>query len=473
MADVLGGQIAAPRPAQVTDVVADEVGHDRVARLVTLGDPGLDLPQEVGPDIGGLRVDPAAELGERATRREPEPDEERCHGPVRPRIQAKVPPPEERPGGRRRRRTSTTASTRLRWAADAIRPGRLIVYMPIPEMNRSPRGRRCRTRSRRSPSSPPVRRSSPRRGRARQWSGTERDRTLEDQCTEMSCVNSVPPDIAGQGPLPGRRWTPCRGLLLSRAPRCATRAPPRSARGRDRSDRAGECMQAPDRCDPSWTEDMHRWTVTDADTPPSVRQLALPGTRVRSRRDAANSSVVPSGENPASVAVARFGRVADVTRPGRPARRCGSRRRPARRGRARPVVPDGSIQTQPSARRGPGEDEGPTRAIPGGHPGRGRDRRDIEQSVPARPTATTWTTKGRASDPSGRRPPRPVQADTRARPPARTKLNQAGRRSQSWRDGPAEARPAAAPPAEIVARSGRPPPTGRSTTGSSVAFHPA
>ena len=45
----------------VPDVVADVVGDDgRVARVV-LGDAGLDLPDEVGADVGGLGVDAAAE----------------------------------------------------------------------------------------------------------------------------------------------------------------------------------------------------------------------------------------------------------------------------------------------------------------------------------------------------------------------------------------------------------------------------
>ena len=66
-ADVLGGggleEVGAAAGA-VADVVADEVGDDgRVARVV-LGDAGLDLADEVGADVGGLRVDAAAELGE-------------------------------------------------------------------------------------------------------------------------------------------------------------------------------------------------------------------------------------------------------------------------------------------------------------------------------------------------------------------------------------------------------------------------
>ena len=45
----------------VADVVADVVrDHGRVARIV-LGDAGLDLADEVGADVGGLRVDAAAE----------------------------------------------------------------------------------------------------------------------------------------------------------------------------------------------------------------------------------------------------------------------------------------------------------------------------------------------------------------------------------------------------------------------------
>ncbi len=48
----------------VADVVADVVrDHRRVARVV-LRDPGLDLAHEVGADVGGLRVDAAAESRE-------------------------------------------------------------------------------------------------------------------------------------------------------------------------------------------------------------------------------------------------------------------------------------------------------------------------------------------------------------------------------------------------------------------------
>ena len=48
----------------VADVVAHVVGdHGRVARVV-LGDARLDLADEVGADVGGLREDAAAQSGE-------------------------------------------------------------------------------------------------------------------------------------------------------------------------------------------------------------------------------------------------------------------------------------------------------------------------------------------------------------------------------------------------------------------------
>ena len=67
---------SAAMPGAVADVVADVVrDHGRVARVV-LGDAGLDLPDEVGADVGGLGVDAAAEAredrDERAAEREPD-----------------------------------------------------------------------------------------------------------------------------------------------------------------------------------------------------------------------------------------------------------------------------------------------------------------------------------------------------------------------------------------------------------------
>ena len=61
----------------VADVVAHVVGdHRRVAGIV-LGDAGLDLADQVGADVGGLREDAAAEAGEHRDQRaaEREPDE--------------------------------------------------------------------------------------------------------------------------------------------------------------------------------------------------------------------------------------------------------------------------------------------------------------------------------------------------------------------------------------------------------------
>ena len=63
----------------VADVVADVVGdHGRVARIV-LRDARLDLADEVGADVRGLRVDAAAETGEDRDQRaaEGEADERR------------------------------------------------------------------------------------------------------------------------------------------------------------------------------------------------------------------------------------------------------------------------------------------------------------------------------------------------------------------------------------------------------------
>ncbi len=64
----------------VADVVADVVGdHGRVARVV-LGDPGLDLPDEVGADVGGLREDPAAEPCEDRDQRAAEGEADQARG---------------------------------------------------------------------------------------------------------------------------------------------------------------------------------------------------------------------------------------------------------------------------------------------------------------------------------------------------------------------------------------------------------
>ena len=53
----------------VADVVADVVRDDRGVARVVLGDARLDLPDEVGADVGGLRVDAAAESREHGDER--------------------------------------------------------------------------------------------------------------------------------------------------------------------------------------------------------------------------------------------------------------------------------------------------------------------------------------------------------------------------------------------------------------------
>ena len=65
----------------VADVVAHVVGDDgRVARVV-LGDPGLDLADEVGADVGGLGEDAAAQAGEDRDQRAAEAEaDERVDG---------------------------------------------------------------------------------------------------------------------------------------------------------------------------------------------------------------------------------------------------------------------------------------------------------------------------------------------------------------------------------------------------------
>jgi hypothetical protein len=59
--DGVGLEQVSRHPGAVAHVVADVVrDHGRVARVV-LGDPGLDLSDQVGAHVGGLRVDAAAE----------------------------------------------------------------------------------------------------------------------------------------------------------------------------------------------------------------------------------------------------------------------------------------------------------------------------------------------------------------------------------------------------------------------------
>ncbi len=77
--DLVGLEQVGGHPRAVADVVADVVGdHGGVARVV-LGDPLLDLPDEVGAHVGGLREDAAADPHEHREQRaaEPEPDQDR------------------------------------------------------------------------------------------------------------------------------------------------------------------------------------------------------------------------------------------------------------------------------------------------------------------------------------------------------------------------------------------------------------
>ena len=74
--DCVGLEEVGRHARAVADVVTDVVGdHGRVPRVV-LGDAGLDLADEIGTDVGGLREDATAKPGEdgdqRATERQPE-----------------------------------------------------------------------------------------------------------------------------------------------------------------------------------------------------------------------------------------------------------------------------------------------------------------------------------------------------------------------------------------------------------------
>ena len=66
----------------VADVVADVIGDDRRVTWIVLGDPGFDLADEVGADVGRLRKDAAAEAcedrDERASEGEPNHRRERA-----------------------------------------------------------------------------------------------------------------------------------------------------------------------------------------------------------------------------------------------------------------------------------------------------------------------------------------------------------------------------------------------------------
>jgi hypothetical protein len=65
-------------PGAVADVVADVVGDGRGVPRVVLGDRLLDLADEVGADVRGLRVDAPADAHEQREQRaaEPVPDQD-------------------------------------------------------------------------------------------------------------------------------------------------------------------------------------------------------------------------------------------------------------------------------------------------------------------------------------------------------------------------------------------------------------
>ena len=48
----------------ITDIVADIIGDRRRIAWIVLGNPGFDLADEIGPDIGTLGENAAAETGE-------------------------------------------------------------------------------------------------------------------------------------------------------------------------------------------------------------------------------------------------------------------------------------------------------------------------------------------------------------------------------------------------------------------------
>ena len=75
--DGVGLEQVRGHPGAVADVVADVVRDHGWVPWVVLGDPGLDLADEVGADVGGLGVDAAAETREDRDQRpaEREPDE--------------------------------------------------------------------------------------------------------------------------------------------------------------------------------------------------------------------------------------------------------------------------------------------------------------------------------------------------------------------------------------------------------------
>ena len=126
----------------VADVVAHEVGDDGRVPPVVLRDARLDLPHEVGADVGGLRVDAAAELGEEGDEARAEAvahDLERdLLGVLETTEEAEEPPTPrrlidttKRPETAPPRRAMRSAASRLVVAATAVRRfARIEIVMP-------------------------------------------------------------------------------------------------------------------------------------------------------------------------------------------------------------------------------------------------------------------------------------------------------------------------------------------------------
>ena len=80
--DLVGLEEVGGHPRAIADVVADVVGdHGGVARVV-LGDPLLDLADQVGADVSGLREDAAADPHEHREERATEPETDQDGGGV-------------------------------------------------------------------------------------------------------------------------------------------------------------------------------------------------------------------------------------------------------------------------------------------------------------------------------------------------------------------------------------------------------
>ncbi len=62
--DAIGFEEVGGHAGAIADVVADVVGDDGWIARIVFGNAGFDLTDEVGADVGGLRVDAAAQTRE-------------------------------------------------------------------------------------------------------------------------------------------------------------------------------------------------------------------------------------------------------------------------------------------------------------------------------------------------------------------------------------------------------------------------